>query len=94
LHLIRNAPDNRHFCEVHMSATDTTPHPIEDPEAALEQALIAEYLRMQGNDARSVEHLADAERDQLLRDASRHAAARLAEIEARAHFVHELHGDK
>lgn len=77
-----------------MNVTNTTPHPIEDPEAALEQALIAEYLRMRGHDARSVERLPDAERDQLLRDASRHAAAKLTEIEARAHFVHELHGDK
>jgi hypothetical protein len=29
----------------------------------------------------------------VLRDASTYAAGKLTEVEARAHFVHELHGD-
>jgi hypothetical protein len=76
-----------------MSDQESTPHPMQDPEGPLEQALIAEYLRTQGHDSRSVEMLPEPERRQLLQDASTYAAAKLTEVEARAHFVHELHGD-
>jgi hypothetical protein len=66
--------------------------PSQDPEAQLEQALIDEFLRMRGHDARSVEALPADERMRLLQGASVHAALKLAEIESRARFVHELHG--
>ena len=59
--------------------TESDPPPLQDPERQLERALIDEFLRVRGHDARSVE-------------ASVHAASKLAEIEARARFVHELHG--
>jgi hypothetical protein len=42
----------------------------------------------------SVEHLAERERKRLLLDASIYASGKLAEVEARARFVHELHGDR
>jgi hypothetical protein len=76
-----------------MSEQESSPHPMQDPEGPLEQALIAEYLRTQGHDSRSLENLPDLERRRLLQDASTYAAAKLTEVEARARFVHELHGD-
>lgn len=66
--------------------------PRQDPEGQLERAFIDEFLRTHGHDARSVAALSADERIRLLQEASVHACARLAEIEARAHFVHELHG--
>ena len=66
--------------------------PSRDPEGRLERALIDEFLRIHGHDATSLASLPADERTRLLQEASVHACARLAEIEARAHFVHELHG--
>ena len=68
--------------------------PLQDPNGPLESQLINEFLRMRGYDLRSLERLPDDERRRLLREASMHAAGKLTEIEARAHFVDELHGDK
>jgi hypothetical protein len=67
--------------------------PLEDPNGPLESQLINEFLRMRGYDLRSLDRLPDDERRRLLREASMHAAGRLTEIEARAHFVDGLHGD-
>jgi hypothetical protein len=64
---------------------------IEDPEARLEQAFIDEYLRARGYDADRLRALAGDEVRQLMSAASIHAAAKLAAIEARAHFVDDLH---
>ena len=66
--------------------------PRQDPEGQLERALIDEFLRVHGHNATSVASLPAEERTRLLQAASIHACARLTEIEARAHFVHELHG--
>jgi hypothetical protein len=68
--------------------------PLQDPNGPLESQLIKEFLRMRGYDLRSLDRLPDDERRRLLREASMHAAGKLTEIEARAHFVDELHGDK
>jgi hypothetical protein len=76
-----------------MSANESNPGPSEDPEARLERALIDEFLRRRGHDSVSVERLAERERTRLLQDASIYASGKLAEMEARARFVHELHGD-
>ena len=67
--------------------------PSQDPNGLLESELINEFLRTRGYDLQSVENLPDDERRRLLRQASMHAAGRLTEIEARAHFVDGLHGD-
>ena len=67
--------------------------PLQDPNGPLESGLINEFLRMRGYDLRSLDRLPDDERRRLLREASLHAAGKLTEIEARAHFVGELHGD-
>jgi hypothetical protein len=76
-----------------MSANESNPGPSENPEARLERALIDEFLRTRGHDSMSVNRLPERERKRLLQDASIHAGGRLAEMEARARFVHELHGD-
>jgi hypothetical protein len=65
--------------------------PMQAPDAALEQAFIDAFLRTRGHDTSSVEQLPEDERKRLLEEASVHAAGKLAEVEARAHFVQELH---
>ena len=65
--------------------------PIQAPLSGLERSIIDEFVRMRGYDPAHLEKLSEEERDALLKDASIHASARLAEIESRAHYVHELH---
>jgi hypothetical protein len=65
--------------------------PMQAPLSVLERALIDAYLRLQGHDPAHLEHLPAGQRDALLRSASLHASERLAEIESRANYVHELH---
>jgi hypothetical protein len=67
---------------------------ITDPNAGLERALIDDFIRARGYDPSRLKELPEEQRQRLQRDASRHAAARLTEMEARAHYVHELHGDR
>jgi hypothetical protein len=71
--------------------TDSNPVPRQDPEGQLEQAFIDEFLRIRGHDSRSVDTLPVDERKHLLTEASVYAASKLAEIDARARFVHGLH---
>jgi len=68
--------------------------PLADPHAGLESAMIEEFIRTRGYDPARLQDLPEDLRRRLQSDASTHAAARLAEMEARAHYVHELHGDK
>lgn len=65
--------------------------PIEDPEAKLERTLIDDYLRQQGRSRAELPSLPEDVRLKLLRDAEIYAAGRMAEIEARAHYVDDLH---
>jgi hypothetical protein len=67
---------------------------ITDPNAILERALIDEFMFSHGQDPARLHELSADQRLRLLSAALKHAAARLAEMEARAHFVHELHGDR
>jgi hypothetical protein len=63
------------------------------PLQQLEQALIDEFVRMRGHDADALATMSEAERHELLTAASVYASSRLAEVEARAHFAGEIHGD-
>ena len=65
--------------------------PLEDPDATLEQRLIDEYLQRQGRSRAELPSLPEDVRLKLLRDAEIYAAGRMAEIEARAHYVDDLH---
>ena len=68
--------------------------PIEDPNANLERALIEEFIRARGFDPMQLHALPDEQRLRLWSEASAHAAARLTEMEARAHYIDELHGQR
>jgi hypothetical protein len=65
--------------------------PISAPEAKLERALIEEFLQRQGYSYGDLASLPRERRLQLLCDADLYAAGRMAEIEARAHYVEDLH---
>ena len=66
--------------------------PLEEPQAALERAIIDEFLAARGLDLRMLSRLPADQIKEILREAALHAGARLAEHEARAHYVHEIHG--
>ena len=65
--------------------------PLEEPQARLERALIDEFLRRRGCNLATVDLKPPGERRNLL-DRRRCMRTRLAEIDARAAYVHELHG--
>jgi hypothetical protein len=65
--------------------------PRTDQNAPLEQALMREFLEQRGFSEEGVNRLPEPERHLLLTQASTWASNRLAEVEARAHYVHELH---
>jgi hypothetical protein len=64
---------------------------MEEPLAELERTLIDEYIRRAGHDPVEVRARGDEAARKLLIDASVHAAARLTEVESRAHYVRDLH---
>jgi hypothetical protein len=66
--------------------------PLEEPQARLERALIDEYLNDHGCDLSTIDLTPPAERRELLVQALLYAAVHLAEIDARAAYVHDLHG--
>ncbi len=68
--------------------------PMEDRAAHIELALIEEFMAAHGCDPAQLSELSGDERHRMLRQAAAYAAMKLAEIEARAHFVHELHGER
>ena len=61
------------------------------PLAELELALIETFIHARGFDARTLAELPEPARAALLKDASTHASARLAEVEARSHYLQEIH---
>jgi hypothetical protein len=62
-----------------------------DQTAQLEQAFILEFIERQGYTLEEVRALPAAEADALRKAASSYASARLAEMESRAQYVHEIH---
>src|SRR5688572_4601467 len=68
--------------------------PLRQPHADLPRQLITAYVTGAGYDFHELLARAAADEDarRLLTDAGRYASARLSEIEARSHYVHELHG--
>jgi hypothetical protein len=74
-----------------MDAQIDAPRVLHAPLAELELALIDTYLHARGFDPVTLALLPAAERNMLLTDASVYASARLAEVEARSHYVHDLH---
>jgi hypothetical protein len=66
--------------------------PIEEPLAELERRLLAEYFRNTGETYESLHARADPDAHQLLTQASSYVATRLAEVEARSHYLRALRG--
>ena len=64
---------------------------VEAPPASLESVLIDEFLESLGHTRQSVRALATTEGSTVLRAATEYASLRLEGIEARAHYIHELH---
>ena len=67
---------------------------MEDQTAHLELTLMEQFIRARGYDPAKLGELPADERQRLQREASAHAAGKLAEVESRAHFIHELHGER
>ena len=74
-----------------MTHHEQTAHAIEDPQGQLENALIDDFLRSKNLDSQTLRTLSDDEAKRVMTDASAYASAKLAEVESRAHFVHEIH---
>jgi hypothetical protein len=74
-----------------MKDEDVDVPPVQDFEAKLERALIDEYLREHGHTLQDLDSVPEDVRRRLRLDASIYAAGRLTEIEARAHYVKEIH---
>ena len=65
---------------------------LHDPLAELERHLIGAYLAGAGHHLDELLARTDEEARRLLAEASRYASTKLSEIEARSHYLHELHG--
>jgi hypothetical protein len=77
-----------------MTAKEPTVRAMEDPAGQLEKALIEEFLRARGLESSALHALPEHDAKRVLIEASVYAATKLAEVEARAHFVHEIHGEQ
>jgi hypothetical protein len=65
---------------------------LEDPQARLERALIEEFLQTRGQSLATVSFTSPPEQQALLVQAARYADVRLAEIDARAAYIQQIHG--
>ena len=66
--------------------------PLHEPLAELEHHLISAFLAGAGHNLDELRTRTDEDARRLLVEASRYASARLCEIEARSHYLHQLHG--
>lgn len=73
--------------------TSEQTEPMEDPNALLEKALIEEYLKEKGYSHEDLKKLPADLVEKLMKEASQYASLKMEEVEARAHFVKELHDD-
>ncbi len=64
---------------------------MDEPKVAMEKALIEEYLVSQGYSLEKLHELPERVAKQLMKEASKYASLKLEEIQARAHFVEEIH---
>ena len=61
------------------------------PLGELERSLIAEFIRARGYDPNKLGELTEHDRHELLAAASVYASGKLGEVEARSHFLDEIH---
>ncbi len=76
-----------------MAATPFEGNPLQDPEGRLETALIEEYLVARGYSLAALASLPADQANRLRRAAAVYAASKLAEVESRSRFVHEIHSE-
>ena len=74
-----------------MAIDRTDMPPREEPLAELERRIISDYIRARGYDPVELRASRDASAHKILIDAAVYAATRLSEVEARSHYVRELH---
>jgi hypothetical protein len=67
---------------------------MHDPLADIERHLISAYVAGAGDDLEQLRARTDVKARRLLVAASRYASAKLSEIEARSHYLHELRGER
>lgn len=65
--------------------------PRADQTARLEEAFIAEFFERRGLTPAILHALPEADALIVRREASAYASAKLAEVESRAHYVHDIH---
>lgn len=75
-----------------MDAERSDRPPLVERTAELERAFINEYLASHGYDPLTRAALSDEAHRALFRAANLYASVRLSEVEARAHYVHDIHG--
>lgn len=68
--------------------------PLEEPLAELERRIIDDYIRGHGHDPAALRASSEASARAILVGASTYAATRLSEVEARSHYVRDLHGSR
>jgi hypothetical protein len=75
-----------------MTTSEPTGPRLEEPLAELERHLITAFLAGAGEDLHTLLTRHDDQARKLLTEASRYATDKLAEVEARSHYLRELHG--
>lgn len=65
---------------------------LEDPQGKLERAFIDEFLRSHGYERTKLSELPHLQMELLMKQAAAYASGKLSEVDARARFVHEIHG--
>ena len=78
--------------DMNTKLTENT-EPIEDRGALLENSLIEEYLKQKGYSHEDLKKLPAELVEKLMKEASQYASLKMEEVQARAHFVKELHDD-
>ena len=66
---------------------------MEDPNALLENALIKEYLKEKDYSHEDLKKLPADLVEKLMKEATQYASLKMEEVQARAHFINDLHED-
>jgi len=74
-----------------MTKRDGDAQALEDREGYLERPFIEAFLLGRGYGSSTLQALPEYEAKRVLTEASVYAGGKLAEVEARAHFIHEIH---
>ncbi len=74
-----------------MGTQKETHNATDGPQSALERKYIQEYLQSQGASLDGLGKLPKDEQQRLMREASKYASLKLAEVESRAKFRDDIH---